>query len=66
MNRLLAVADGAAALIHAVAALIALYLLASLILPGDHGPVGAAIVLVLAVVGADVILTWPLRRWSKP
>lgn len=63
MSRLLyRVTDAATAFVHAVAALVVLYLLASLILPGDHGPVGAAIVLALAVIGADVSVTWPLGR----
>lgn len=61
MYRLAVIADTAAAVIHAVAALLALYLIASLVLPG-HGPVVGSIVLALAVTGADLILTWPLRR----
>jgi hypothetical protein len=65
MNRPLAAADTAAAFVHLAAGVIVLYLLASLTVPGDHGPVGAAIVLALAVIGADAILTWPLRRWTN-
>lgn len=63
MNRTLAAADTVSAFIHTAAGLVVLYLLASMTLPGDHGPVGAAIVLALAVIGADAVLTWPLRRW---
>jgi hypothetical protein len=52
--------------IHVVVGAVVIVAIAPLILPGRQGgPVVGSIAVALAAVAADMVLTWPLRRWAK-